>query len=159
MKVVSDRLSLPLSLLLTVVAANAAATDYSTQICALIHPQLSDAVEVNEGVGTGCQWSTPDGGLVVLTVGDSDLQALAAQSRQELDDLEASFAGVMGVKVSRGAIGICDSDELVDVTARGQSTVKGWARCGERLLFISAQGAGTPEISKAMLKAAQSGGL
>lgn len=159
MKVVSDRLPLTLSLLLSVIAANAAAADYSAQMCTLTHPQLSDAVEVSEGVGSGCQWSTPDGGLVVLTVGDSDLEALAAQSRQELDDLEASFAGVMGVKVSRGAMGVCEGDELVDVTARGQSTVKGWARCGERLLFISAQGAGTPEISKAMVKAAQAAGL
>ncbi|MBQ1784898.1 MAG: hypothetical protein II007_14765 [Gammaproteobacteria bacterium] len=159
MKVVSDRLPLTLSVLLSLVAGSAAAADYSAKICALSHPQLTDAVEVSEGVGTGCQWSTPDGGLLVLTVGDSDLDALAAQSRQELDDLQASFAGVMGVKVSRGAMGICGGDELVDVTARGQSTVKGWARCGERLLFISAEGAGTPEISKTMVKAIQAAGL
>lgn len=159
MKVVSHRLPLTLSLLLALVASGVSAADYSAQVCALTHPQLSDAVEINEGAGSGCQWSTPDGGVFSLTVGDSNLEQTAAQLGGEIDQLQASFDGVLGVKLSRGAIGLCPGDQLFEATARGQSTVMALARCGERLLFISAEGAGTPEISRAMLKAAQAAGL
>lgn len=158
MKVVSHRLPLTLSFVLFFSTTAVFAADYSAQICALTHPQLIDAVEVSEGAGSGCQWSTADGGYVTVTAGDGDVDLISAQIKKELDELQASFSGVMGVNVSRNPLGVCAGDEMVEVTARGQSTVKGIARCGQRLLAVSAQGAGTPDISKAMVKAAQAAG-
>lgn len=144
--------------LLSVNMAWAATQDYSAQVCGLKHPQLSDGVPVNEDGSTGCRWSTPDGGFLSLTIDDSRRNEISTRITEELNQTQDNFNGVLGVTVTRAELGVCPGDDMLEINARGQSTVTGWTICGERIMVVSAEGAGVLDIARAMAQAARDGG-
>ena len=136
-------------------AAQAEDQDYSHRVCSLEHPQLDAATYTSQLNGSGCLWKIKGGGSLVLTVSDTDLDNVSEQMRQMLNQMQASVAEYPEVKVERAALGVCEGDDYVEVSALGDSSGFSWARCGKRLLGTAFEGPQGQALAKAMTAAAR----
>lgn len=136
-------------------AAQAEDQDYSHRVCSLEHPQLEAATYTSQGMDTGCSWTIKGGGSLSLTIRDSELDTGVEQSRQMLSQIQETYKQHPEVTVKRAELGVCKSDEYLELSAPGDASGLAWARCDDLMLVLIFAGPEGLGVAKAMASAAR----